>query len=81
MITAAGPYGPALAAYVARVTGQFATAAQTPQDAAASVLQVLTAEHPPFRTQTSETARQFVAVKLADLDGHAVLDHTSTWVA
>ena len=81
MLAAAGPYAPALTAYLARVTGHFASAAQSPEDAAAAVLGVLTATDPPFRTQTSADARAFVAPKLADLDGSAVLGQTSTWVA
>jgi NAD(P)-dependent dehydrogenase (short-subunit alcohol dehydrogenase family) len=80
MIAAAGPYAQALASYVAWVTEQFATGAQSAQDAAACVLDVLTAEHPPFRTQTSDAARAFVAPKLADLDGSAVLGQTAAWV-
>jgi NAD(P)-dependent dehydrogenase (short-subunit alcohol dehydrogenase family) len=80
MIAAAGPYAQALASYVAWVTEQFATGAQSAQDAAACVLDVLTAEHPAFRTQTSDAARAFVAPKLADLDGSAVLGQTAAWV-
>jgi NAD(P)-dependent dehydrogenase (short-subunit alcohol dehydrogenase family) len=81
MIAQAGPYAPALAAYIARATsGSAATSAQTPAEAAAVVLQVLTAANPPFRTQTSDSARTFVAAKLADLDGEVVQRHTTTWV-
>jgi NAD(P)-dependent dehydrogenase (short-subunit alcohol dehydrogenase family) len=80
-IATAGPYGPALAAYIARAVGGAATGAQTPQEAAAAVLDVLTAEHPPFRTQTSASARQFVGAKLADLDGSIVQSYTATWIA
>jgi NAD(P)-dependent dehydrogenase (short-subunit alcohol dehydrogenase family) len=80
-IAAAGPYGLALKAYIARAVGGAATGVQTPQEAATAVLGVLTAERPPFRTQTSDSARQFVGVKLSDLDGSAVQAHTATWVA
>jgi len=34
----------------------------------------------PFRVQTSDAARQFAGVKLADLDGSAVQRMTAGWV-
>lgn len=76
----AGPYAPALAAYLDRA-GQAFAAAQTPQDAAAEILGLLEAERPAFRLQTSEAARAFTAVKLADGDGSAVQKLTGSWVA
>lgn len=80
MVAAAGPYAPALQAYIARSTAQFGNAAQSPADAAATVLTALTARHPAFRVQTSDEARTFVGVKLADLDGSGVQQMTGTWV-
>ncbi|MEU4335054.1 SDR family oxidoreductase [Micromonospora lupini] len=79
-IAAAGAYGPALRAYLAR-TGQAFAAAQSPADAAATVLATLTDPAPPVRVQTSDGARQFVGVKLADLDGTAVARLTGGWLA
>ncbi|MGC4877801.1 SDR family NAD(P)-dependent oxidoreductase [Micromonospora sp. DT43] len=79
-IAAAGAYGPALRAYLAR-TGQAFAAAQSPADAAAVVLAALTDPTPPVRAQTSDGARQFVGVKLADLDGSAVARLTGGWLA
>ncbi|MCX5065009.1 SDR family NAD(P)-dependent oxidoreductase [Micromonospora lupini] len=79
-IDAAGVYGPALRAYLAR-TGQAFAAAQSPADAAAAVLAVLADPTPPVRVQTSDGARQFVGVKLADLDGNAVARMTGGWLA
>ncbi|CCH18710.1 SDR family NAD(P)-dependent oxidoreductase [Micromonospora lupini] len=79
-IAAAGVYGPALRAYLAR-TGQAFAAAQSPADAAAVVLAALTDPAPPVRVQTSDGARQFVGVKLADLDGSAVARLTGGWLA
>ncbi|MGW7262242.1 SDR family NAD(P)-dependent oxidoreductase [Streptomyces sp. NPDC054842] len=76
----AGPYAPALAAYLARTRDAFA-AAQTPQGAAAPIVALLAAEHPAFRVQTSDAARAFTAVKLADGDGSAVQSVTSAWIA
>ncbi|MEU1420824.1 SDR family NAD(P)-dependent oxidoreductase [Kitasatospora sp. NPDC005751] len=79
LLAAAGPYAPALDAYAARTRAAF-TRAQTPEQAAESVVEALTAEQPPFRMQTSETARAFVGAKLADLDGSAVQELTGGWV-
>jgi NAD(P)-dependent dehydrogenase (short-subunit alcohol dehydrogenase family) len=81
MLADAGPYAPALEAYVRRTTSQFgSSAAQTPDRVAEVVLATLAAERMPFRVQTSEWATGFVAASLADLDGSAVQNETSTWV-
>ncbi|MFE6866398.1 SDR family NAD(P)-dependent oxidoreductase [Kitasatospora sp. NPDC057692] len=80
LLAAAGPYAPALDAYAARTRAAF-DQAQTPEEAAETVVAALTADRPPFRLQTSERARAFVAAKLADLDGSAVQGLTSGWVA
>ncbi|MFI6446058.1 SDR family NAD(P)-dependent oxidoreductase [Kitasatospora sp. NPDC050543] len=80
-VTEAGPYAPALQAYLARTRATFASAAQTPQGAADTVIEALTAERPAFRLQTSEAARQFVGIKLADLDGSAAQAFTTAWIA
>ncbi|MEU4345874.1 SDR family NAD(P)-dependent oxidoreductase [Streptomyces sp. NPDC023838] len=79
LLAAAGPYAPALRAYVDRTLKSFA-AAQTPAEAAAPVIEALTAAHPPFRIQTSDWARAFTATKLADTDGSAVQNMTASWV-
>jgi len=76
----AGPYAPQLAAYLERTAGAFA-AAQQPADVAAVIERVLTEAEPPFRVQTSDAARAFVGIKLADLDGSAVTGATAGWVA
>jgi NAD(P)-dependent dehydrogenase (short-subunit alcohol dehydrogenase family) len=80
MIEAAGPYGPAAAAYLQRTTGAFANA-QSSSDAAAVVVAAVLDPTTPFRVQTSSTATGFVGLKLADLDGSAVQGFTSSWVA
>ncbi|MET7700899.1 SDR family NAD(P)-dependent oxidoreductase [Streptomyces sp. NPDC005485] len=79
MLAAAGPYAPALQAYVERTTKSFSNA-QTPAQAAAPIIEALTAERPAFRVQTSDWARQFIATKLTDLDGTSVLGLTGDWV-
>ncbi|MEV7179741.1 SDR family NAD(P)-dependent oxidoreductase [Kitasatospora sp. NPDC093679] len=79
-IAAAGPYAPALGAYLDRTVAQFLNGAQTPAEAAGTVIEALTAERPPFRLQTSDWARGFTGTKLTDLDGSAVLGMTGSWV-
>jgi NAD(P)-dependent dehydrogenase (short-subunit alcohol dehydrogenase family) len=80
-VAEAGPYAPAMTAYLRRTAGAFA-AAQTQESAAETVVAALTAPAPvAFRWQTSDIARQFVGAKLADLDGARVLGATATWVA
>lgn len=79
LLTAAGPYAPALQAYIARTQQSFGNA-QTPAEAAAPIIDALTVDRPAFRVQTSQWARDFVSTTLADLDGSAVQDLTRTWV-
>ena len=78
-VAAAGPYGPALRAYLGRSAAAFA-AAQSPAEAAAAVVATLTDPEPAPRVQTSPAARRFVAVKLADTDGLAVTALTADWL-
>lgn len=82
MVESAGPYGPALSRYLDRTTRQFAgNEAQTPADVARVIVDILDGTDVPFRTQTSEWARNFVGAKLADLDGSAITGMTAGWVA
>jgi NAD(P)-dependent dehydrogenase (short-subunit alcohol dehydrogenase family) len=76
----AGPYAPALAAYLNRTRGAFANA-QTSGEVAAQMVELLAAEQPPFRLLTSDAARTFAGVKLADMDGSAVQALTGAWIA
>ncbi|MFI0739504.1 SDR family NAD(P)-dependent oxidoreductase [Streptomyces sp. NPDC021100] len=71
-LAGAGPYAPALRTYFERIDGVFATAAQSPAEAAAPITEALTCDRPAFRVQTSARARDIVGAKLADLDGSAV---------
>lgn len=79
LLANAGPYAPALEAYIARTRQSFGNA-QSPGEAAAPIVESLTADRPAFRIQTSAWARDFVATTLADLDGSAVQALTRTWV-
>lgn len=76
------PYEDALRAYLARTAAAFdPAAAQTPESVADVIVDVLAAENPPARIQTSENARRFAAIKLSDLDGAHVQAVTRRWVA
>jgi NAD(P)-dependent dehydrogenase (short-subunit alcohol dehydrogenase family) len=79
LLAAAGPYAPALEAYIARTQRSFGNA-QTSAEAAAPIIDALAGDRPAFRIQTSQWARDFVATTLADLDGSAVQTLTRTWV-
>ncbi|MET8627885.1 SDR family NAD(P)-dependent oxidoreductase [Kitasatospora sp. NPDC004669] len=79
LLAEVGPYAPALEGYITRTRDIFSHA-QTPAEAAAPIIDALTADRPPFRVQTSEWARDFVATTLADLDGSAVQTLTGAWV-
>ncbi len=82
MFEAAGPYLPAMQAYLNRVMAQFGSdAAQTADQVAEVIMGVLQAESPALRVQTGPWAEAFVATKISDLDGSAVVGETSTWVA
>ncbi|MFD0574506.1 SDR family NAD(P)-dependent oxidoreductase [Kitasatospora gansuensis] len=80
LVAQAGPYAPALHAYIERTTKAFDNA-QTSDQAAAAIVAALTTDRPAFRVQTSDAARQFTATKLADLDGSAVLAFTGAWLS
>ncbi|MEV7279326.1 SDR family NAD(P)-dependent oxidoreductase [Streptomyces sp. NPDC093111] len=79
LLAGAGPYAPALQAYIARTQKSFGNA-QTPAEAAAPIIEALTGDRPAFRIQTSAWAREFVGTKLADTDGSAVQAMTEGWV-
>ncbi|PYC64855.1 short-chain dehydrogenase [Streptomyces tateyamensis] len=80
LVEQAGPYAPALVNYLARTKEAFANA-QSSADAAAPIVELLAAEHPAFRIQTSEAARAFAGIKLADGDGAKVQALTAGWIS
>lgn len=75
----AGPYAALQQAYLDRSAASFA-AAQSPEDAARTVIDAATSSDPRFRWQTSDAAARFVDLSLSDLDGRRVLATTSTWI-
>ncbi|MEU0881841.1 SDR family oxidoreductase [Lentzea sp. NPDC005914] len=80
LLAEAGPYAPAMSAYIKRTQGSFSNA-QTAADCARVIVDLLEQDEPPFRVQTTDWARTFVGTKLADLDGSAVQNLTRTWVS
>ncbi|MEU6283995.1 SDR family oxidoreductase [Streptomyces sp. NPDC047028] len=78
-IEAAGPYAAPLSKYVSRSLQAF-EGAQTPEDAATSIIDLLNQENPAFRIQTSEAARNMVALKISDLDGSTVQQIMRSWL-
>ncbi|MFI6504692.1 SDR family NAD(P)-dependent oxidoreductase [Nonomuraea typhae] len=80
VIAAAGPYGEAMRAYVDRTLKAFQEA-QTPDEAAAPIIEALTGAAPAFRVQTSPAVREVAAAKLTDLDGSGVQALTRAWLS
>jgi NAD(P)-dependent dehydrogenase (short-subunit alcohol dehydrogenase family) len=81
MLAEAGPYAPAMLAYAKRTQAQFASSsAQTPEEVARIIVEVLTSDNVPARLQTSDWAKQFVSRKLADVDGMRVQELMNQWV-
>lgn len=80
LLAGADVYAPAFGAYLERTAGAFANA-QAVEEVGALVAGALELDPLPFRLQTSDGARAFVGMKLADLDGSKVTGFTSTWVA
>ena len=74
------PYASQKAGYLSRAGNQFANA-QSADEVAALLVEIVAADQPAFRYQTSAWSTEFVATKLADLDGSAVTSMTATWIA
>ncbi|USX54035.1 SDR family oxidoreductase [Lentzea sp. HUAS12] len=75
-----GIYAEELRHYLRRASAAFSQA-QTPDEVAGRVMEVLASDAPPFRLQTSRSAREFVALKLADVDGESVTGATARWLS
>jgi len=78
----AGPYEPAMQAYMRHIMAEFANpeASQTGDDIAEVVLTAMVTDSPAFRHQTSHWSRTFTGFKLSDHDGSAVVGMTSDWL-
>jgi NAD(P)-dependent dehydrogenase (short-subunit alcohol dehydrogenase family) len=80
MLCSAGPYAAAYRAYRQWMANGAVEGSQLSEDVAEVVVRALLAEHPPFRIQTNDHARAYVARKLADPDGSAVQALTRSWL-
>jgi NAD(P)-dependent dehydrogenase (short-subunit alcohol dehydrogenase family) len=80
MLAAAGPYEDAFRAYRGWVGTGAIESAQVAAEVAEVVVRTLTDERPALRVQTSEYAHEYVARKLVDPSGDAVLDLTRSWL-
>lgn len=69
---------PALSAYLERTRNAFARA-QTPQDVAGQVVDLLAAEQPAFRVLSSDTACGLAGTKVKDLDGGCGAESDQAW--
>lgn len=74
------PYAATFERYLSRTASAFA-GAQSPEAVAGVIRDVLAAERPDFRYQTSPSSAAFAGLKLADRDGAAVQALTATWIA
>lgn len=72
LLRTAGPYTAAYAAYRRCAEIGALDSAQLSEEVADVVVEALTIDRPPFRIQTSEYARRYVARKLADADGSVI---------
>jgi NAD(P)-dependent dehydrogenase (short-subunit alcohol dehydrogenase family) len=76
------PYASAKANYMARLgSPERMVGMQTSEDVAEVIAEVIDATTPALRYQTSPWSTGFVATKLGDVTGDAVISMTSAWVA
>ena len=81
LLGGAGPYAEVLERYLDWVAAGKWPGAQTGAEVAAVVLGALTDPEPAFRIPTSDWAREYAAIKLADVDGSAVQGMVRSWLA
>jgi NAD(P)-dependent dehydrogenase (short-subunit alcohol dehydrogenase family) len=76
------PYGRAKANYTDHLgIPDHIEGAQAPEEIAEVIAAVIAETTPAFRYQTSQSSTAFVATKLTDVSGTAVMEMTSAWVA
>ncbi|MGI5242461.1 SDR family NAD(P)-dependent oxidoreductase [Dactylosporangium sp. CA-139066] len=80
LLAGAGPYEPVLRPYLDWVARTAWPGAQPAEEVAGIVLRALTEPDPPPRVLTSDWAREFAGVKLADADGTAVRRLAREWL-
>nr|BFE57084.1 SDR family oxidoreductase [Dactylosporangium thailandense] len=80
LLASAGPYEPVLRPYLDWVARTAWPGAQPAAEIAAIILAALADPDPPLRVLTSDWAREFAAVKLADADGTEIRRRASSWL-
>jgi NAD(P)-dependent dehydrogenase (short-subunit alcohol dehydrogenase family) len=80
LLAAAGPYAEVLEPYLDWVVRNAFPGAQSAREVAEVVLRALTEPEPAFRIPTSDWARQYASIKLADADGAIVRALTRSWL-
>ncbi|GIG61996.1 short-chain dehydrogenase/reductase [Longispora fulva] len=80
-LAAAGPYATVLERYLDWNVRTGFPGAQSPADVAEVLVRALTEPEPAFRIPTSDWARDYAAIKLADPDGAVVRAMTRSWLA
>jgi NAD(P)-dependent dehydrogenase (short-subunit alcohol dehydrogenase family) len=80
MLAAAGPYAAAFGAYRGALAAGTVESEQKATEVAEVVVRTLIEPRPALRIQTSEYARRYVALKLADPDGRLVQQLTRSWM-
>ncbi|MFG2041121.1 SDR family NAD(P)-dependent oxidoreductase [Dactylosporangium sp. NPDC048998] len=81
LLASAGPYEPVLRPYLDWVARTAWPGAQPASEVAGIVLAALSEPDPPLRVLTSDWAREFVGVKLADADGTVIRKLARSWLA
>lgn len=81
LLGGAGPYAEVLERYLDWVAAGKWPGAQTAAEVAEIVLGALTDPAPAFRIPTSDWAREYAAIKLADVDGSVVQGMVRSWLA
>ncbi|MGW7610656.1 hypothetical protein ACWGKW_25930 [Streptomyces sp. NPDC054766] len=80
LVAGTGVYQPVIGTCLERTAKSFSTA-QGARECAQAVVAALTADEPGFRYRSSEWAAGFTGIELADADGSAVQDLTTSWLA
>jgi len=80
LLEQAGPYAAVLRPYLDWVIRTAYPGAQSPREVAEVILATLKDPEPPLRVLTSEWAREYARVKLADPDGTVVQAMAGSWL-
>jgi hypothetical protein len=80
LLADSGPYADVLRPYLDWVARSGYPGRQSPAEVAEVILRAVTEPEPAFRIMTSEWAREYARIKLADPDGTVVQAMTRSWL-